>query len=298
MSRLGRWYFAPAPAERLAVLRALIGGYALVYLVGRFLGFVDFSRFSASTFKPVGPVAIIEHPLPTVVLALLAAVTVVLGVAFVAGHRFRVTGPAFAVLYLWVVSYRNSWGMPFHTENLIVLHVLVLGLSPGAADVWARDARGRAPPEASGRYGWPIRLLCLVTVTTYVLAGYAKLAKSGTGWITDDTLRGLVAFDNLRKIELGSAHSPVGAWLVSVPWLFTPLAAFSLAMELFAPVALLSRRVGQIWCVLAWGFHFGVIVLMAIMFHYQLFFVAYASFFDVEKLGRRVVRWRERRPGG
>ena len=293
MSKLGGWYFAPAPAERLAMLRWLIGGYALLYLVGRFLGFVDYSRFNPSHFKPVGPVALIEQPLPTAALVVIAGVTVVLGIAFVVGHRFRITGPAFAVLYMWIVSYRNSWGMPFHTENLIVLHVLVVGLAPGAADAWSRDARGRSSPADSGRYGWPIRLLCLVTVTTYVLAGWAKIATSGFGWITDDTLRGLIAFDNLRKIELGSPHSPVGGWLVSVPWLFAPLAAFSLAMEIFAPVALLSPRIGRIWCAVAWSFHFGVVVLMAIMFHYQLFLVAYASFFDVEKLGHRIQRWRK-----
>ena len=36
MKRLADWWFAPAPAERLAALRILIGGYALVYLWARF----------------------------------------------------------------------------------------------------------------------------------------------------------------------------------------------------------------------------------------------------------------------
>lgn len=295
MNRLQQWYFAPAPAERLAVLRWLIGIYAVGYLVARFVGFVDYSHFAASQFTPVGPISILPAPLPTAALALIAVLTLALGVAFAVGHRFRFTGPAFAILYMWVVSYRNSWGMPFHTENLLVLHVLVLGLAPGAADTWSRDGRGRATPDDSGRYGWPIRLMCVVTVTTYFLAGYTKLATSGLGWITDDTLRRLVAFDNLRKAELGSTHSPIGAMLVAVPWLFTPLAALSLLIEIGAPLALLSRGLGRLWSALAWSFHVGVLAMMAIFFHYPLLLFAYAPFFDVERLGHRFSRWRARR---
>src|SRR5690606_19115262 len=95
---------------------------------------------------------------------------------------------------------------------------------------------------------------------------------------------------NLRKAELGASYSIIGAFAVRYDWIFPPLAGLSLLIELGAPVALFGRRIGMIWCALAWSFHFGVLVIMAILFHYPLLGVAYASFFPVERIGDRVER--------
>jgi hypothetical protein len=289
-SAFERWWHAPAPARRLAMLRILVGGYALAYLLVRFGHLVGVSGMSAQQWKPVGPVALLAAPLPTAVVVTSAVLAALLGAAFVAGLRFRITGPAFAVALLWVTSYRNSWSMVFHTENLLVLHVLVLGLSP-AADALSLDARGRPPVDdaARARYGWAVRLLCAVTVTTYFIAGWSKLQNAGLGWVTSDTLRVYVAYDNLRKLELGAGYSWLGTMLAGHGWLFPPMAAMSLVVELAAPLVLLHPRVGRWWCVGAWSFHAGVLVLMAIVFHYPLSGVAYASFFPVEALHDR---WR------
>lgn len=287
-----RWWHAPAPARRLAMLRILVGGYALGYLLVRFGHLVGVSEMSAQQWKPVGPVSLLDAPLPAAVVVALAGLAVLAGVAFVAGLRFRVTGPLFAAALLWVTSYRNSWGMIFHTENLLVLHVLVLALSP-AADALALDARGRPPVDdvPRARYGWAIRLLCMVTVTTYFIAGWSKLHASGLSWVTSDTLRMYVAYDNLRKVELGDSYSWLGTMLAQHGWLFPPLAAVSLLAEVGAPLALVHPRVGRWWSALAWSFHMGVVVMMAIVFHYPLAGVGYASFFPVERLHDR---WRRR----
>ena len=300
MSAARRLLGARAPARRLAALRLLIGGYGLVYLAARFPHVVGVASFSPGQFAPVGPVSLLSAPLPHALVVLIAALGVVAGLAFVAGHRYRVSGPLFAVLLLWATSYRNSWSMIFHTENLLVLHVFVLGLVPAAADVWSLDARRRRPepepaPELEGwRWGWPIVLLCAVTLATYFIAGYTKLDRAGLQWITSDTLRYYVAYDNIRKIELGAAHSPIGAALAGHAWAFPPLAALSMVVEVLAPVALLHRRIGQLWAGAAWSFHVGVLVVMAIVFHYPLLGFAYAPFFAVERgvgaLGRRLAR--------
>ena len=157
------------------------------------------------------------------------------GLAFITGWRFVVAGPVFGVLLLLVTTYRNSWGDVLHTENLLVLHVLVLGLVP-AADAWSWDAsRARSTPRSpSTRYGWPVRLVCLLTVLTYVLAGWAKVRNGGAGWVLGETLRNHVAEDNVRKVLLGDTHSPIGARAVAHGWLFPPLAAMTLVVELGA----------------------------------------------------------------
>jgi hypothetical protein len=276
----------PAPAERLAALRLVLGGSALVYTVVR-AGHLA-GQHSARQFAPVGPLAGLAAPLPSALVIALVAATIALGIAFVVGWRFRVTGPAFAILLLVVTSYRNSWSMVFHTENLMVLHVLVLAVSP-AADALSLDARRRPPLDDAprARYGWAIRLLCALTVTTYFIAGWSKMHNSGLGWVTSDTLRFYVAYDNLRKVELGDSYSWLGTMLARHRELFPPLAAVSLVAELGAPLALLHPRVGRWWCALAWSFHAGVVVMMAIVFHYPLAGVAYASFFRVEALADR-----------
>lgn len=284
------WWLAPGPARRLAMLRALLGAYALVYVVVRLPHLIAVGRFAAQEFAPVGPVELLDAPLPDAAAVALVIAAVPLGIAFVLGAHHRVTGPAFAAVLLWIVSYRNSWGMVFHTENLLVLHVLVLGVTR-SADALSRDARGRPDPGVGPHWGWPVRLLCAVTVATYVIAGITKLQVSGLAWIGSDTLRGLVAYDNLRKVELGDPFSPIGAALVGQRWLFGPLAALSLLIELGAPLALVSRRLGRWWAALAWSFHLGVLALMAILFHYPLSGAAFAPMLDVEKIDlRRLAR--------
>jgi len=49
---------------------------------------------------------------------------------FVLGWRHRVSGPLFAALLLWTISYRNSWSMVFHSDNVLVLHAAALASPP------------------------------------------------------------------------------------------------------------------------------------------------------------------------
>jgi hypothetical protein len=203
------------------------------------------------------------------------------------GVHYRIMGPVFALLLLWVTSYRSSWGMKFHTENLFVLHVLLLGFAP-AADALSFDQRrgaiGKVPNEPHGRYGWIARAMGVITVITYVLAGIAKLRVSGWEWASGEILRQHIAYDNLRKIELGSLHSPLGVWLVSWSFLFPALGWLTLLLELGAPLALFGRKLALWWSLLVWTFHVGVALTMAIVFPYPLTFVAYLSFFRLEQI--------------
>jgi len=281
---IDRAFYAPAPAERVAWLRILIGGYAFVYLCSRFEALTNVVGFRAVEFVPVGPTRLLRAPLPAPWVFGILLVTIALGAAFTVGYRFRWTGPAFAALLLWVTAYRNSWGMKFHVENLMTLHVLLLAGAP-AADTLSLDARSRPRADLAehGRYGWVARAMVLVTVTTYVLAGVAKLKLAGAGWLHGDYLRAEIAHDNLRKLELGSTYSPLGAWLVTHSWPFGPLASLTLMLELGAPLALLGKRAALVWVALAWSFHVGVAALMVIIFPYQLVAIAFLPFFPLER---------------
>ena len=295
MRRVLDAWFAPAPAERLAAMRILVGVFTLVYCAVQLPLWLADTQFVARDFRPLGIVRLLDGPLAHGGRLAMVGVTVALAVAFTRGLWHRWLAPVFALALLVTLTYRNSWGMPFHTENLLVLHVLVLAIVP-AADAWSVDRRGRGGAAPGERYGWPLRVMALVTVITYVLAGVAKLRLGGWAWTDGDALREQIAVDNLRKHLMGAPMSPVAAAFLEHTWMMSALAIGTMVVELGAPLALLHRRIAAAWAVAAWGFHVGVVVLMAIVFPYPLVGLAYAPLFRCERpIAWAIARWRRRR---
>lgn len=292
-------FFAPAPAERLATVRLLTGAFAVVYLLVRAPVMLDFRGFDAGRFEPVGLARVLTAPLPAALVVALYVATLLSCVAFMLGYRFRVTGPLCALLTLALTSYRHSWGMIFHTENLLVMHMAVLALVDAGAAL-SLDARTNSSEAGThARFGWPLRLLCALTAVSYALAGIAKLKISGPVWMDGEILRNYIAYDALRKAQVGSMYSPFGGWLVQYEWPFKPIGVLTMLLELGAPVALVHRRLARLWVLGIYGFHVGVLATMAIAFVYPLTFVAFASYFECERIWgwkglRGVRRWIER----
>ena len=293
MKRIADWWFAPAPAERLAAVRIIVGTFALAWVLIRIREGYAVAQLPAENFRPTGVVLLLEAPLPPdLALAISIATAVLLG-AFVVGFRFRVLAPLAAVALLWTLTYRNSWGMIFHTENLLVLHVIALACAP-AADAFAIDRRP-AQPAAIG-YGWVLKLMVALTVVTYVLAGIAKLRIAGMDWIDGEQLRNQIAVDNLRKALLGDSIAPLATQFLDHPSEFTVFSIMTLVLEFGSPIALVGPRLGRLWALAAWGFHLGVVLLMNIWFLYPLCGVAYVALLRAERpfswaIGR-YRRWR------
>jgi hypothetical protein len=295
MTRLGRlldWFwFTEAPASRLALVRIAIGAFALYLTAEHYSAWVKIGRTSETLFEPVGVVNVLDGPLPPEVFQGLLIACLAANVVFMLGWRHRFTGPIFAALFFWVLSYRNSWTMIYHSANLPVLHVLILAVVPAAdalsLDAWRRRRCGTPSglnPAGDWHYGWPIRLICAITVATYVLAGVAKVAGPlGWSWATSEGLRSQVAADCLRKEVLGEAGSALFHAVYDWEWLFAILAPMSLALELGAPLVLLNRRLGRAWAVAAFFMHWGIFFLMGITFRYQLSGAAFAPFFNLER---------------
>ena len=294
--RIAAWWFAPAPAERLAGLRILIGGYAFWYLWVRFGEFIAVSRLPTAQWRGVGVTEWTGHLPSTAVVAAVVVTMIALG-AFVLGIAYRYVAPIAAIGLLFVTTYRNSWGMVFHTENLLVLHVAALSLSP-AADAWSIDrsrgwgAAGR--PQPAG-YGWAIKLLVALTAATYLLAGIAKLRIAGLDWVDGELLRNQIAIDNLRKALLGDAVAPLATLFLQHPSYLTVFSALTLVLELGAPIALVGGWPARLWVFAVWGFHLGVVLLMNIWFLYPLALVPFLPVFRVERpmgwIGAMVKKW-------
>jgi hypothetical protein len=277
------------------MVRILVATYALVWLTGALGGLLGLIDADDARWRPVGLLGPLDSPPAGTAVVVAIAITYAAGLAFAAGARARWSGPLFAAAFLLVTTYRSSWGQIFHTDDLVAIHLLILALVPCAA-AWSWDARAATPaPAPHPRFGWPLRLMSIITVTTYVLAGVAKLRTSGLDWVTGTVLRDQIAQDNLLKELFGAPSSPVAAPLLSHAWLFPPMAAFAVAVELGAPAALFGGRWRIAWVAAAWIFHLGILVLMTTFFPYPLSGVAFASMFAVERLPHAIVGRRRRR---
>lgn len=282
--RLARWWWTPVSARALGFVRTLVAGFALAHLLIRAPAILGCIQQPESRFAPVGIIYWLHtEPAHPVILVAAWLMALLACPAMIWGWRVRVSGLLAALASLWVLSYRNSWGMVFHTENLLVFHLLILACAPvgarGAVRRRESSAEADEADEVSGRYGWPLRLMCIATVSSYFIAGQAKLVARGWEWAQGATLQRQIAYDNLRKIALGDIYSPLGVWILDFDWIFAPLAWATLVFELAAPLALLDARVGRIWVWGIWGFHVGVLLTMAILFAYPVSGVAFVAFF-------------------
>jgi hypothetical protein len=289
-----------APASRLGMARFVLGGYTLWYLTRQRNKFRKLASSDPALFAPVGPVRVLDKPLPAPVAHTVIDATVASTALFTLGVGHRIVGPVHSALLTWTLSYRNAWSMIFHSENTLVWHTLILGASH-AADGAAVDAllhrrtdRGTVPHS---RYGWPLQAMQAASAGTYLLAGVAKLRGSaGRGWLTGGQLRRQVAMDRVRKDMYGSTRgATVTHALYPYEHLFTSFALASLALELGAPLGLVHPRAGRGWAVLTFGMHWGIRAIMGIRFRYQLCGAAFAPWFALEKLPRLASRVLARR---
>lgn len=274
-------------SRRYRVLRGLIGGYAAVWATVRAPAILDALEFADRRFDPVGPLAFLNGPLPDLLVVLAVVATPLAAAALAFGRREALSGPLAALGFLFITTYRNSWGQLLHTENLVALHLVVLGLAPFVSII------GSAPSEEDDR-AWAVDALAVLTVGTYFLAGVAKLRISGSAWLDGDVLRHQIAFDNARKEILGDTASPFAGWILRQGWLLAPAAIATMVVELAAPLALLRGRIAGIWCALAVGFHLAIVVFMAILFPYHLLGIGLAPLLPVERLGTTVAGWTAR----
>lgn len=296
LGRVDRWLLSSAPPERLAVLRLAVGGYALVNVVISVGEFARLADRSATQFEPVGLAVFLDGPVSAVVLWSLFAVSLVSGMAFVAGASYRLAGPVFAISTLAWATYHASWGQMLHFEHLVTLHLLVLGFSP-AADALSLAARNKRSARAgpSVRYGWPIRLLAIVTVVTYFLAAVAKLRVSGWAWADGTTLGNHIAYSATRLDLLGEPRPPLSTFVIRQEALLGPMALVGLGVELLAPLALLGGWFRRVWVPSVLLFHLGTLTTMFVFFSFNGLGFALLPLYRLEAIVEWLGRRRDRR---
>ncbi|MEE9382440.1 MAG: hypothetical protein V3V08_03400 [Nannocystaceae bacterium] len=299
-------FFHRQHAVNLAVIRIIIGAYFVYTLVDRLRGWRNVADGRTDDFVPVGVIdLLLTAPLPLEAWDLFYTTTIVFCTLFCVGLGFRFTGPACGVLFLILLSYRNSWSFIFHTWNLMAVNALVFGFAP-SADTWSLDAllRRRLPNSravrwicgstreeaVSWRYSWPVQLNLLLTGIAYWIAGVAKLFHSdGLTWAFDAHLLDHVGNNALRYVFLNDGATSLTYEVYSLPievWI--GLGLLTLAVELGAPLAVLHRRMALVLALTLFGFHWGVKVLMGINFDYQLYGVAFVPFLRWDRAWARM----------
>jgi hypothetical protein len=273
------WLLSPATATQLGRIRVLVVGYCLAWSCIRLPFWLDQAALPVRRRDPVGVLSIFGTTFSGTTVVVVFAMMIVAGVFGLFDKGWTFTGPVTAAGFLLLTTHGNSWGQVLHTENLPALHLLVLAAGPAGAGLQHLRLRNRHDNIEhrvhDSSFGWPIRVLTLVTLATYVIAGVAKIRYGGGDWFRGETLQRLVAHDNLRTKLLGDPSSPIAPLIVNQGWLFGPGAIIAVVVELGAPIALISRRLALSWAALAWVFHFLVLTTMAVLFLYPLLGLAF-----------------------
>ncbi|MGD6979761.1 MULTISPECIES: hypothetical protein [Citricoccus] len=272
-----------AQPVRPAVLRLATGTFSAVHNIRRRDMFRRLHRQDETQFTPVGVVRVLRRPLPPTVADALFDAAQAVNIAATLGIGHRVTGPLNAALQLWTITYRNSWTMLLHSDNMMTMHQMVLGTTRSAdalsVDALVRD-RTLLPQRFDRAYGAVPTVLNIATCAVYFISGVAKVrGPLGMRWAQGDVLRGQIAVDGLRKDLFGSARTDAGSALYRQKGLFTLLAVVSLAVELGAPLSLVHRRLGQAFALGAWGMHVGIRIVMGIRFKYNVSGISYLPYF-------------------
>lgn len=282
-----------APPARLVVVRVLLCLYATIWLLARSpaIWAPALGLSGSQHWAPVGLLSPLVSAPPFALVILVQLVGVVAGVLATMGRSIRWTLPTLAIAFLLLATLRSSVGMLFHTEHLTALHLLVLAAH--ARRTVASEGVVQLDDDRTRDTTAVLTTLSLVTLAVYLVAGVAKLHSAGIGWADGALLRDQVAWDNLRKLALGDVGSPFVGPLLRIDGLWPLLAAVSLLVEVGAPLAIAHPRILRLWALAAWGFHVGVLALMAIVFPYPLLGLAYVSMLPCERLiPLTKTRWR------
>lgn len=285
LHRVVRTLRPAAQPVRPAVLRLGTGAFTVWNNLRRRAMFHKLNHQDASQFDPVGPVRVLRRPLPPRVANALYDAAQIANIATTLGIAHRVSGPLNAALQLWTLSYRNSWGMIFHNDNMALMHQLVLGVTR-SADALSVDALVRdktlTPQRFDRTYGGIPTAMNIATCAVYVISGVAKVrSPQGFKWATGNTLRDQLAADAIRKEVFGTRAPEAARRFYNARNFFTVAGVGALVIELGAPLSMVNRRWGQVFTVAAWSMHVGIRCLMGIKFPYNTSGVSYLPYHPV-----------------
>ena len=149
--------------------------------------------------------------------------------------------------------------------------------------------RGRREiPPPSGEYRWPVRAVWMLMAVVFFAAGVAKLKRSGLEWAFSDNMSNTF----VQRHYVGYPKLRWGLWLAQYPVLCWALGFITLAAEIGAPLALVSRRARRVLIPTLFMMQVGNDLLLGVAFwQFMTAYVFWVNWpWSLEKLRRRVPR--------
>lgn len=275
MTAVARWWTAPVPLARVALLRAVLYLYVIVDMF-LFVNDVVPHGYAPEFYKPllIGRILPLPTPTPTLV-QVLQWVLIAACLVAASGRLPRLAGWTVAVCFLEWLIIGMSYGKVDHDHLALIVAVLVL---PTVGRARFRDP---TPSEAAG---WALRCIQVALILTYFLSAVAKSIRSGWPW---GWANGAVFVWAISR-----RGSDVARNLLDHPEVLR-LAQWGLvAVELLSPVVLFLK--GRLLALAALFFlSFHLVTYLAIGIHFLPTVVCWLAFAPLERLlgiGRRAVR--------
>ena len=269
MRTLERFLFAAEDARRLAALR--IGLCALLawrLAIGDYTFVADQPE---ALFQPVSFMKLFGempgHDL-TVALQIVGVATALLAAA---GLWTRASLPVAFGCALVLNGMLNATGKIIHNDVLLLLCLVPLVASPRAAAAawslrlpWSAARRDRAPTSGEA-FGWPVRTAMVVVALAYFFVGFQKLRFSGIEWITSDNLRWVL----YASSDSQSEPNQLALFIADRAWMAHLLAAGTIFLELFFPLALFWPRLRWLFVPGVVSLHLGIWLMMGLDYSAQ-----------------------------
>ena len=266
---VARWWFAPAPAARIAVLRRVVYAFVVFDIFMLVNDVVPHGYAPADLYRPILIPRLLHLPAPTpAYVQTLRAVLVVAALVGVAGRLPRLAGWVVAVAYLDWIFLGFSYGKVDHDHLALVVALFVLPL--------AGRTRGVAPRTRTEAAAWALRCIQVAAICTYFLSAYAKIRHGGWWWANSATFAWALS---RRGTELGDA-------LLGYPRLLRVSQWGLLVVEFLTPVVLFLR--GRLLALALGGLlAFHAVTYAAIEIHFLPTVVCLLAFVPVERLRER-----------
>ena len=277
-----RWmafWFEPAAPTNLAVSRIVVyAPLAVFYLLHDYSVWGD---VSPALFQPIWLFETLHLPVfSTLVLDVLQNIWKLSLFTAAIGLFTTASCAVSAALGLYLLGLPHNFGQTYHFDAAIVFAFAVLALSRCgdalSVDAWRRASRNRTAARVarSGEYTWPIRLVWVTLSLVFFAAGVAKLWTSGFEWIASDQMTLL-----LMRVQYHiSDADPVtnwGSYIAQHSLVARGLAAITLIVETFYPLALLRTRFRPLIVLAGIGLIVGIRLLMGPTFEHFLLLNAF-----------------------
>jgi hypothetical protein len=184
--------------------------------------------------------------------------------AFVAGVLLYHFAPLENIIAAGAGPFFNGLTLP--TLALLILSFANLPVS-------RRDA-------ASPEYRWPLALIQVLFIFTYLFAGLSKIRRSGLGWVTADNIRSTIEVFNAYE----PAYRRLAHYLITHPALCGAIGTMTIVFELTLIIILFFPRTAVLIVPLLGAAHVGIFLTLGVVF---LNIPLLALFLDWDALTRR-----------